>query len=125
MSTAIDEIRALLTHMQSRSQEVTKVESLLAEVSQALSDIVTLMGQPDEDDDQVLADAILEGLRGLSIKAPDVHVSVPAAPDVHVTVQAPSVTVQAPANPLAGWTLRVTSRDELGQIQTVSLKPEN
>ena len=120
--SAFDEIKALLDTMANRQGELQKFENLLSEVAVAMQEIVGLMERPAAD--QGIASAIVEGLKGLSLKAPDVVVNVPAPV---VNVPAPQVTVMpaaAGATP-TGWVLTITSRDGSGAIRSLSFKPEN
>ena len=122
--SALDEISGLLDSMKFRKEEMAKFEDLLSEVSVALSDICAAM---EKDDDVAearnIANAIKEGLNGLVINAPDVHVT---APEINFTVPPAQVVVMCEKEDKpTGWTLLVKSRDGNGNIREISFKPEN
>ena len=122
--SALDEISGLLDSMKFRKEEMAKFEDLLSEVSVALSDICAAM---EKDDDVAearnIANAIKEGLKGLVINAPDVHVT---APEINFTVPPAQVVVMSEKEDKpTGWTLLVKSRDGNGNIREISFKPEN
>ena len=126
-TTTLDDIRALLeklgTDTAADKAEDSSLARVLNEVSSALADIVDLLEKPDTDaaDAKAASMAIVEALRGLQIKPPDVQVTVtPAAPQVVIS---PAPMAQAQDNP-RGWVLSVYQRDEFGRPQTYHFKPE-
>lgn len=92
------------------------VEQAAGEIVEALEALTAAVMRAAPGGDQVaLCRAIVEGLRGITIKAPDVH----------VTVNPPALTVVAPdGQPLKGWKLTVTGHDADGRIRDVSLNPQ-
>lgn len=119
--SAADDIAAMAALL--KGKNTSGYDSLLGEISVALGDIVHVLENPDTR----IADAILAGLRGMSIQAPDVQVTVQAPPAALVTVEAPQINmpqivVQAPD--VKGWALTVTGRDGNGYIRTMTVRPE-
>lgn len=110
---------------------LAETSDLLSEISGSLSDIVLLLGKKP---DSSVAQAIVEGLRNLVLKASDVQVNVPPmlppdAPVIKVNVAAPAVTVAAPEihlppSVMTGWRMTVVARDENGRPREILLKPE-
>lgn len=132
--SAADEITQLVALLKAREAESVGIENLLSEISGALSDFVAVMeAKPDA---AAITQAIVAGLRDLTLPAPTGVLPEAAAPVVNVSVEAPVVQVKAPdlripslpapAAPAAfkGLTLTVTSRDGNGAIRTVAIKPE-
>jgi hypothetical protein len=125
--SAAEELSRQIVELQSRAQGAN--EALLNDINLALSGILEAMERTDTS----VADAIVNGLKGLQITA-DVNVTVPTQPpaEVVVNVQAAQVTVppaQVTVMPaqtqITGWRLSVVSRDGGGAIRELLLKPEN
>jgi hypothetical protein len=115
-------LNALIDVIRAREVSAVAVDDVLGEISGALSDLVAMLDKPRDDG---TAQAILAGLRAITIPAPVVNVAAPsvtvAAPSINVA--APSVTVQAPPQ-VKGWKLSVTARDGNGAIRDITMKPE-
>lgn len=133
----LDDIGTMLESLRSRRGELKAFEGLIEGVLTALQSIEGLMERAAANrlageimgsgDDSGLVNALTEGLRNLSIKAPDVVVNVPqqAAPVVNVPPAQVTVMPAPEGAAVKGWTMTVTSRDASDRIRTISLKPEN
>lgn len=121
---AVEEVRKMFEDMAARKDEMTEFKGLLGEISIALGSIVECMEKEEKGDDQAVVTALVQGLQGLSIKAPEIQVNVPAA-QVSVTVQPAQVVVMPPGESTKGWVLTVTGHDGNGRVRTMSFKPEN
>jgi len=92
----ITELPSLLKQLEDRAGEQAALKALLAELGQALAELL----EQNESAGAALAKAIADALKGVRIAAPKVEVAAPtvhvAAPEV--TVQAPSVTVNPQIN---------------------------
>lgn len=91
------------------------VEQAAGEIVEAIAALAEAVKRAAPGGQDAICRALIEGLRGLTIKAPDVH----------VTVQPPALTVVAPeGQPIKGWKLTVTGHDADGRIRDLALKPE-
>ena len=121
--SALDELSEIVETMRSRKAEITAFEGLLTDISTSPADILAAMEKPAQDAGAI--QALAEGLRNLTIKAPDITVQAAAAPKVDVTVQPAQVVVMPPeTQAIKGWKLVITNRDGNGAIREISFRPE-
>lgn len=120
--SAIDDLLALADSLAQRDSEKLKgVNELLVEIVTHLGEISDSLEKPEASDDGSIAQAIVEGMRGLTIQAPSMPMAEP--PVVHVAAPAVSVTAASPT-PTA-WRLKIVARDGYGKPSEILLTPEN
>jgi hypothetical protein len=124
MTDPVGEIKALLDRI--AEKDMSALVAPLTDIAMALTDLVAAV-EDDEDEDDALVQAVIDGFRNLKIPAPTVQVTVPQAepPDIVVNVpQALPAQVVIQSAESKGWTLTITGRDGGGNIRSISLKPE-
>lgn len=115
----IDAVRDLVEGLWSRKAELKNFEALLKEISVYMGEIAehATNGEMTNRDK-----ALVDALRAVVVNTPD-------APDVKVTVEAPTVNVEAPNVTVVipdqkGWTVTVKSRDGNDRPSVYSIDPK-